>query len=236
VSFSRSGSGGVTGGLSMSKEGAKSDASAPTVVVQLNSPTDTSEQSEGASEALEDATDDQLQEEIAAREQESFDELQRLLEASMREKEELEDASNQVRIEMTEEGMRIEIVDQEDGSMFGAGNAKMSEKTKLVLGEIAKFIKKVPNDISITGHTDAGLFVRSDGYSNWELSSDRANTTRRVLQAAGVPPERMARIIGRADQDPLTPEDPFLPENRRISILLLRQASVLPPSLNKDRN
>ena len=236
VSFSRSGSGGVMGGLSISEEGAKSDASAPTIVVQLESQlTAPSEVSKADSESLEDATDTQLQEEVAAREQDSFDEAQQILEAQIKENEELQEISDQVRIEMTKEGMRIQIVDQDGGSMFGAGNAEMSEKTQSVLAEIAKVINKLPNDISITGHTDAGRFERKDGYSNWELSADRANTSRRVLTAAGVLPERMSRVIGRADQDPLTPEDPFLPENRRISILLLRQAPVLPPSLQKDK-
>ena len=236
VSFSRSGSGGVMGGLSMSTEGAKSDSNAPTVVVQLNnSLTDPSDQSKAESEALEDATDKQLQEEVAAREQDSFDDAQQIIEAMMKENEEIEDISEQIRIEMTKEGMRIQIVDQDGGSMFGAGNAEMSEKTQKVIAEIAKVINKLPNDISITGHTDAGRFERKDGYSNWELSADRANTSRRVLIAAGVDMERMSRVIGRADQDPLTPEDPFMAENRRISILLLRQAPVLPPSLQKEK-
>jgi len=237
VSFSRSGSGGVMGGLSMSEEGAKADSDAPTVVVKLDAAplTDPGEQAKAESQVLEDASDKQLQEEVAAREQESFDEAQQLLEATIKDNEELQDISDQIKIEMTKEGMRIQIVDQEGGSMFGAGNAEMSEKTQKVLGEIASVINKLPNDISITGHTDAGRFERKDGYSNWELSADRANTSRRVLKAAGVVPERMSRVIGRADQDPLTPEDPFLPENRRISILLLRQAPVLPPSLQKDR-
>jgi chemotaxis protein MotB len=236
VSFSRSGSGGVMGGLSISKEGAKSSADAPTIVVQLNNQlTAPSDASKAESKALEDATDSQLEEEVAAREQESFDDTQKLLEATLKSSEELSDISEQVRIEMTKEGMRIQIVDQDGGSMFGAGNAKMSEKTQKVLAEIAKVITKLPNDVAITGHTDAGRFERADGYSNWELSADRANTSRRVLMQAGVPAERMSRVVGKADQDPLTPEDPFLSENRRISILLLRQAPVLPPSLHKER-
>jgi len=234
VSFSRSGSGGVMGGLSMSEEGAKSDGAAPTVVVELAKPSEPTEDSKADSEVLEDATDTQLQEEVAAREQTAFDDAQQLLEATIKSSEDFADISDQVRIEMTKEGMRIQIVDQDGGSMFGPGNDKMSEKTQKVLAEIAKVINKLPNDISITGHTDAGRFERADGYSNWELSADRANTSRRVLTSAGVQPERMSRVIGRADQDPLTPEDPFLPENRRISILLLRQASVLPPALVKE--
>ncbi len=234
VSFSRSGSGGVMGGLSMSKEGAKADGAAPTVVVELAKPTEPVDASKAESEALEDATDKQLEEEVAAREQTAFEDAQQLLEATIKSSEDLADISDSVRIEMTKEGMRIQIVDQDGGAMFGPGNDKMSEKTQKVLAEIAKVINKLPNDISITGHTDAGRFERADGYSNWELSADRANTSRRVLTASGVAPERMSRVIGRADQDPLTPEDPFLPENRRISILLLRQASVLPPALVKE--
>ncbi len=234
VSFSRSGSGGVMGGLSMSKEGAKADGAAPTVVVELAKPTEPVDASKAESKALEDATDKQLEEEVAEREQTAFEDAQQLLEATIKSSEELSDVSESVRIEMTKEGMRIQIVDQDGGSMFGPGNDTMSEKTQKVMAEIAKVINKLPNDISITGHTDAGRFERADGYSNWELSADRANASRRVLSTAGVAPERMSRVIGRADQDPLTPEDPFLPENRRISILLLRQASVLPPALVKE--
>ena len=210
VSFSRSGSGGVMGGLTLSSEGAKSsDSKSSAVVVQLTTeltaPTDVSK---ADSEILEDATDKQLEE---------------------------EDISDQVKIDTTEEGMRIQIVDQEGGSMFIAGTHNLTARSKKIVQEIAEVIGKLPNDVSISGHTDASPYDnKKNGESNWELSSGRANASRRVLQEYGVAPERIARVIGKADQDPLTPEDPFLPENRRISIILLRRATVLPPSLHKE--
>ncbi len=236
VSFSRSGSGGVMGGLSISAEGAKSsDSGAPQVVVQLNNElSNPSDLSKASSDTLEDATDKQLQEEVAAREQSAFEDAQQILEAALQENPELEELTEQVKIDMTKEGMRIQIVDQDGGSMFKGGTAQMNERTKQIMREIAVVIGKLPNDLSISGHTDASPFETKDGYSNWELSSDRANASRRVLQDAGIPPERIARVVGRADQDPLTPEDPFLSENRRISIILLRQAPVLPPSMQKE--
>ncbi len=236
VSFSRSGSGGVMGGLSISTEGAKSsDSGAPTVVVQLNNElSNPSDLSKASSDTLEDATDTQLQEEVAAREQSSFEDAQQILEAALKESPEMEELAEQVKIDMTKEGMRIQIVDQDGGSMFKGGTDQMNERTKQIMREIAVVIGKLPNDLSISGHTDASPFETKDGYSNWELSSDRANASRRVLQEAGIPPERIARVVGRADQDPLTPEDPFLSENRRISIILLRQAPVLPPSMQKE--
>ena len=224
VSFSRSGSGGVMGGLTLSSEGAKSSDNQTS-----------SDVSKAESAVLEDATEKQLEEEMAAREQSSFDEAQNLLEAALKETPELEELSEQVKIDMTEEGMRIQIVDQDGGSMFVAGTNKLTKRSQKVIQEIAEVIGKLPNDVSISGHTDASPYDnKASGESNWELSSGRANSSRKVLQDAGVAPVRIARVIGKADQDPLTPEDPFLPENRRISIILLRRANVLPPALHKE--
>jgi chemotaxis protein MotB len=86
------------------------------------------------------------------------------------------------------------------------------------------------NRILITGHTDATSFATEDGYANWELSADRANAARRALVVAGADPECVGEVARRADQEPLIAEDPSLPANRRISIVLQRQAPVLPPN------
>ena len=146
------------------------------------------------------------------------------------------DLAENVRIDMTDEGMRIQIVDQEGGSMFVAGTNKLTDRSRKVVDEIAKVISKLSNDLAISGHTDASRYDnKKTGESNWELSAGRANVARRALQQSGVAPERIARVVGKADQDPLTPEDPFLPENRRISIILLRRATVLPPTLHKEK-
>ena len=122
------------------------------------------------------------------------------------------------------------MVDQEGGAMFQSGSAEMPDRTKSLLLRIAKVVNSMPNRILITGHTDATPFATANGYTNWELSADRANATRRMLVTAGVDPERIAEVAGRADQELLIKDDPFLPENRRISIVLQRVESVLPPN------
>jgi chemotaxis protein MotB len=114
--------------------------------------------------------------------------------------------------------------------MFESGSAEPLARTKQILQLVAKIILKLPNRISIAGHTDSKPFVGRPNYSNWELSSDRANASRRVLLEAGVPASRIAEVKGMADTEPLFPEDTTLPSNRRISITLLREAPVLPPN------
>jgi chemotaxis protein MotB len=134
-------------------------------------------------------------------------------------------------IDMTPAGMRIQLVDKEGGSMFAAGGATMPARTRALLAEITRVIAELPNDLSISGHTDAEPFGAANGDTNWELSSDRANASRRVITENGFPEHRVREVVGKADSDPLTPEDPFLPENRRISLILLRNSPVLPPDM-----
>lgn len=130
--------------------------------------------------------------------------------------------NDQVRIAMTEEGLHIQILDQADQVSFPLGSAVMSPTTRAILGEIASSICDLPNAIQLGGHTDSYTFPGA-GYSNWELSADRANAARRELQANCVQPERIRRIVGYADTRPLVTEDPYAPANRRISIMLLWQ-------------
>jgi chemotaxis protein MotB len=106
----------------------------------------------------------------------------------------------------------------------------MTSRTRELLDQIAKVVAELPNTISISGHTDASPFNRGN-YSNWELSSDRANASRRELVSAGIDPTRIVQVVGKADQEPLIEEDPFLPQNRRVSIVLRRTSAVLPPGL-----
>jgi chemotaxis protein MotB len=133
--------------------------------------------------------------------------------------------NDQVRIDMTEEGLHIQILDKADEVSFPLGSAEMSPTTRGILGEIAAGICELPNAIQIGGHTDSYTFPGS-GYSNWELSADRANAARRELEADCVQPGRIRRIVGYADTRPLVPETPYAPANRRISIMLLWQKTV----------
>ena len=110
--------------------------------------------------------------------------------------------------------------------MFKAGSADLHNYTKNILAKIVGLIRFSPNFLSIAGYTDKGTSTLKGNYSNWELSSDRANTARRFMVEQGIPHEQIARIVGKADSDPLDRENPFSSRNRRITITLLRNSIV----------
>lgn len=129
---------------------------------------------------------------------------------------------DQLRIDITDEGLRIQLIDKADRVSFPSGSADLTEDAKAILTEIAGEICSLPNKINIGGHTDSHVFPSVNGYTNWELSADRANAARRILESICVKPEQIHRIIGYADTELLVPEDKFSPANRRISITVLR--------------
>lgn len=112
--------------------------------------------------------------------------------------------------------------------MFEPGSKMPNSRAVRLLEAVGKIVQRLPNRVSISGHTDK-IASTDPKYSNWELSSDRANVARRILLEAGVREERIARVSGKAGSEPLYADDPDLPGNRRISIVLLREAPVLPP-------
>lgn len=111
--------------------------------------------------------------------------------------------------------------------MFEPGQAALNQRARKLLTAVSRVVAELPNRISIAGHTDASPPGRS-GQTNWELSAERANAARRILQGAGVEENRVYQVSGKADAEPLFPDDPTLPGNRRISVTLLREAPVLP--------
>ena len=129
---------------------------------------------------------------------------------------------DQIKVEVSEEGLKIQIIDKADQVSFSSGSADLNEEAKAVLTEIANGICDLPNKITIGGHTDSRVFPSKNGYTNWELSTDRANAARRILESVCVEPSQIHRVIGYADTDPMIPEDPNAPANRRISITVLR--------------
>ena len=142
---------------------------------------------------------------------------------------ELSELSKQIIVDQTPEGLRIQLVDQEGRSMFKEGSAEPNDRAKVLLQAVARVVNKLPNRVTIAGHTSAS----ADGVkpaSDWALSSSRADTARQILQTAGVDADRIYQVAGKADSDPLYPDDPLLPGNRRITIVLLREAPVLPPN------
>lgn len=132
----------------------------------------------------------------------------------------LEDYVENLRFDRVPEGLDIQIVDKEGRSMFDTGSSRINDRTRALLRVIGEAIIDMPNTITISGHTDSVPYSQSKGYSNWELSSDRANATRRVLVDTGISPGRITRISGLADTAPIEGTDPLDPENRRISVTL----------------
>jgi chemotaxis protein MotB len=141
---------------------------------------------------------------------------------------EINELSDSLLVEDTPEGLHIQLVDQEGRSMFPPGSKHPYERTYRLLAKMAPVLRKLPNRIAITGHTDASKTYERPGYSHWDLSSDRAGAARRILAENGVPDDRFYSITGRADAEPLFPEDPFLAANRRISILIMSEAPAYP--------
>ena len=166
-------------------------------------------------------------EEVQSSEDEKFDQIATELRQAMQAVPELERLVENLHVERAPEGLRIQIVDQAKSSMFPLGSAQMYRSTEALLGHVASVIARLPNRISIAGHTDAIAYRRTDGYDNWSLSLDRADATRRVLVAAGLDQGRIATVIGKADTEHMVPDAPRDPRNRRISITLLRQEPVI---------
>lgn len=157
-------------------------------------------------------------------------EAQRELEDMIAADPELKLLAESLTIEMTPEGLLIHIADQRGLPMFPIGATEPLEHTRHIFEAVAAVIAKMPQDVAIAGHTDALKFASTAAYSNWELSADRANAARRTLMEFGVSEERFARVVGRAATDPIVPEDPMAPRNRRVSVLLMRGTGA-PPEL-----
>ena len=161
-------------------------------------------------------------------EEQKFDRIEQDLRQAMQSVPELARLAENLQVERAPEGLRIQIVDQAQSSMFPLGSAAMYQPTKALLTQVARAIARLPNKVAIAGHTDSVAFRRTDGYDNWSLSLDRADATRRTLIAAGLDGNRIATVTGKADTEPMFPEDPRDPRNRRISITLLRGATAPP--------
>lgn len=213
VSESTSGAGGVMGGLSAAVDGAMVSSVQP--ITQPPPQTTSSPQGATAEErAEEDAR---------------FKDAEEDIKEALQESPELASLAENLLVDMTPEGLRIQIVDSEGRSMFATGSAQMYDNTKGLLAKVAEIIRKLPNDISVRGHTDSSSYGEGASYTNWELSADRANSSRRVLTGAGFPAPRVYSVVGKADHEHLDPKNPLDPRNRRISVILLREELTKPP-------
>lgn len=133
----------------------------------------------------------------------------------------LADLARQLAVDIAPDGLRVQILDGDKQPMFPTGSADLTTRAKDLLQKIVPILATLPEPVSITGHTDAAPF-RGGDRTNWELSSERANATRRYLAEAGIPESRMQAVAGRADRDPLLPADPLAAQNRRIAVTVLR--------------
>ncbi len=139
----------------------------------------------------------------------------------------LADLAKQLAIDMTPDGMRIQILDEVQLPMFPTGSATPNDRARLLMQKVVPVLMKLNKPISIAGHTDAAPFP-GPGRTNWELSAERANATRRLLVDGGFPEMRVQSVTGKADRDPLLPSDPLAAANRRIAILVLRETPAAP--------
>jgi chemotaxis protein MotB len=144
---------------------------------------------------------------------------------------ELTEVSKHIMFEETKEGLNLEIVDQDGRSMFADGSKEPYDRTRRLIEKLAVPLKATPLRISIVGHTAAGFVPTRSDYGAFDLSADRANAVRQILQREGVPPAHIFGVSGKADSQPLFPDDPTLAANRRVTITLMREDPPLPPNL-----
>ncbi|WP_207478982.1 flagellar motor protein MotB [Arenibaculum pallidiluteum] len=241
VARSTSGSGGVLGGLTITVPGAMISPGSPIAIdtpMQTRPGEDSPKPSKSEEEndfpqsgkAERQSPDErQVAEALARQEAQQFAEAERKLFETIGGIPELAHLAKNLVIDQTPEGLRIQIVDEANYSMFPLGRSDMFPQTRQLMEQVAKVVGSLPNRLSITGHTDSTPFATGGGtYGNWELSTDRANASRRALIQAGIPEDRISTVVGRADRDHLVADQPNSPRNRRIGIVLLRER---PPSL-----
>jgi chemotaxis protein MotB len=166
------------------------------------------------------AVGDRLAEENLKRQEEKLKEMGSKIMEEMKKSPTLKELAKQIKIEITKEGMRIELVEQSNKVFFDVGTSHLKEDAMKVLGIIATELNAMPNHVVLEGHTDSRQYQSTDGYTNFELSADRANSARRVLMKSGLSEKRIDGVMGYADKRLRNPSDPFDVVNRRTSILV----------------
>jgi chemotaxis protein MotB len=226
VSETTSGAGGLLAGEALAQQGARQKVDSSGAVTAAYGETNEvgGDPATGAAEASESA----LARAKALRETAEFERAEQAIRQAIETMPDLADLSKHVRTEITNEGLRVQLVDEEGRSMFEPGGAQLNARAQRLLRTVAEVMAQLPNRVSISGHTDGS--VPANGASNWDLSAARANAARRHLSAGGIEDQRIYQVSGKADSEPLFPDDPTLPGNRRISITLMREPSPLPKS------
>ncbi len=146
--------------------------------------------------------------------------LKEKLEQAMKQMPKFEQMKDNVQLSVTSEGLRVELLETAKGMFFESGNAHPTENGEQLLVRLAQELGKIPNTILIEGHTDAAPYSGGGDYTNWELSTDRANSARRLMESSGLGPAQVKQVRGFADQRLRIPEDPTNPANRRVSVIV----------------
>lgn len=176
----------------------------------------------GSHKEISNAARESLKAELEKREREDLMALARRIEDAVLMNPKLADLQKQMRLDLTPEGLRIQIVDEQNRPMFDTGSATVKDYMRDLLRQIGLILNEVPHRITLAGHTDPSLYSSGQrGYSNWELSADRANASRRELIAGGLQVNKLLRVVGLADALPLDAEHPEAAINRRISITVM---------------
>ncbi len=160
--------------------------------------------------------------ELARRELEKLEGLKKRFADAIERDQKLAQFKNQIKLELTAEGLQITVIDEQNRAMFDTGRAALKDYTRDIMHAIGGLLNDVDNAISLAGHTDAAQYALGErGYSNWELSTDRANASRRELVAGGMKENKILRVVGLGSSLPLDPDNPLSPLNRRISLVVL---------------
>jgi chemotaxis protein MotB len=239
ISQINSGSGGILSGTTLADEGALADKRQPLASKEVRTPRTGSRsiKEEFDGKRAKKTKREQFIEKLKKQEEIKFREAADKIKQAIENNPDLAELAKNLIIDITPEGLRIQLVDQSGKTMFPSGSARMFEHTQNLLSQVADIAMTLPNDISVRGHTDGVPYRASSDYSNWELSSDRANASRRGLIENGIPEDRISNVQGKADTEHLFPENPTDPRNRRISIILLNQDFsnvALPPGMDGD--
>ena len=163
--------------------------------------------------------------------------LKEKLEKEIQARKDLEKLNKQIEMTITSEGLRIELLEDKNGTFYQSGSAQLSKNGQELLALLAAELKTLPNQLLIEGHTDAAQYSTNTNYSNWELSADRANSARRLLQQHGVRADQVTQVRGYADQFLRVKNNPYDPSNRRITILVKNQdGDAAAPVSSRERS
>ncbi len=234
ISQTSSGAGGVLGGIVIGKTNVKSggavsvfqrDEAQPSnpTQAQNKSRTGGTTNAEGQAPQSQVQSDDSLQRSLPSSQAGEFESAAESIRQAIQDSPDIAALSRQVMVDQTPEGLRIQLVDQDGKPMFEAGSAQPMPYARQLLATIARIVDRLPNRISISGHTSG----TSSG-TDWQLSAERANAARALLTGAGVDGDRIYEVVGKAGSQPLLPENPDAAANRRLSIVLLRDVPPAP--------